>query len=47
MPLPQLNIMGMFYDVQPILVNNRLQGLRFRSAPNSLQTWNAHEWRVI
>jgi peptide/nickel transport system substrate-binding protein len=42
----QLPIMGLFYDVQPYLVSNRVQGVRFRSAPNSLQTWNAHEWEV-
>lgn len=41
----QLNLMGLFYDTQPMLVGNRLMAVT-PSVGDSLQGWNAHEWDV-
>jgi peptide/nickel transport system substrate-binding protein len=43
----QLNIMGMFYDAEVVVINHRLQNI----SPNAKEmssstTWNAHEWGV-
>ncbi|HZT06757.1 MAG TPA: peptide ABC transporter substrate-binding protein [Chloroflexota bacterium] len=39
----QLNMMFLFYDVEPTMVSNRLHGATARY-PTSTQAWNAQEW---
>ena len=42
----QLVIMGIFYTVEPAMVNNRLTGITSRKVENARHPWNAHEWDV-
>ncbi len=37
----QLNVMGLFYDVRPTLIGNRLQNAYVQNP-----TWNVHEWNL-
>jgi len=41
----QLPHMGLFYDGQPTLINNRLQNATGKT-PISSQAWNVHEWTI-
>lgn len=41
----QALIMGLFYTIEPILVNNRVSGVMARHS-RSTHAWNAHEWDV-
>lgn len=41
----QLNVMGIFYNVQPTLISNRLRNVT-AGYHNSTQAWNAEEWDV-
>ncbi len=41
----QLNIMHLFYDVDPLFVANRLVNVRGRGAESS-PTWNISQWDV-
>jgi len=41
----QLNMMGLFYDVEPTMVANRMQGVTARY-PTSTQAWNAYQWDI-
>jgi peptide/nickel transport system substrate-binding protein len=38
-------LLGLFYTIEPILVNNRVVGVAGRNARSS-HAWNAHEWDV-
>ncbi len=38
-------ILGFFYTIEPILVNNRVSNVMGRY-PRSSHAWNAHEWEV-
>jgi len=42
----RLNVMGLFYDTQPVLIANRLQNVNTARGPGSSLTWNAHLWDV-
>jgi peptide/nickel transport system substrate-binding protein len=42
----QLNVMGMFYDGQPVLISNRLLNIGPGPGQFTTQSWNAHEWDV-
>jgi hypothetical protein len=39
-----LIVLGLFYDVEPMAVSNRLMGVEMRKAELSSPVWNAHEW---
>jgi peptide/nickel transport system substrate-binding protein len=40
----QLNVMGLYYGVEPAMISNRLQGVSARKVQTSAQSWNAGEW---
>jgi peptide/nickel transport system substrate-binding protein len=40
----RLTLMGLFYDVEPVLVGNRLQGVAASKAADSTPAWNAEQW---
>jgi peptide/nickel transport system substrate-binding protein len=41
----QALIMGLFYTIEPILVNNRVANIMARHS-RSTHAWNAHDWEV-
>jgi ABC-type transport system substrate-binding protein len=41
----QVLILGFFYTIEPILVNNRMVNVMGRY-PRSSHAWNAHDWDV-
>ena len=41
-----LNVMGLFYNADPILISDRLLHVNVPRGPRSTVTWNAHEWAV-
>lgn len=42
----QLNVMGLYYGVEPTMIHNRLRNVSARKVQTSVQSWNAHEWDV-
>jgi len=42
----RLNVMGLFYDTQPVLIAHRLQNVNTARGPGASLTWNAHLWDV-
>ena len=42
----QLNIMGLFYDTEPTLIWNRLQGAAGSSTQGSSMAWNVEQWEL-
>ncbi len=42
----QLNVMGLFYDTEPLMVGNRLLNVAVNRVARSSQMWNAYEWDV-
>ncbi|MPZ15753.1 MAG: hypothetical protein GEU73_15250 [Chloroflexi bacterium] len=42
----QLNVMGLYYGVEPAMITNRLQQAGARKVQTSVQSWNAHEWEL-
>ena len=41
-----LNVMGLYYGVEPTMIHNRLRNVTARKAQTSIQSWNAHLWDV-
>jgi ABC-type transport system substrate-binding protein len=41
----QLNIMGLYYGLEPTLISQRVENVTARH-PQSTHAWNAHEWNV-
>jgi len=37
-------LLGLFFIVEPALINNRIVNVTPRQAEDALHTWNAHEW---
>lgn len=42
----QLVFIGIFFLVEPALINNRVMNVLPRKGEDALHTWNAHEWDV-
>jgi len=42
----QLNVMGLFYDAEPLMVGSRVLNVAANRAARSSSMWNAHEWDV-
>lgn len=42
----RLNLMGLFYNTEPILMSNRLANIHAGAGARSSVTWNAHEWEI-
>ena len=41
-----LNVMGLFYNADPILVSDRIANFNVPRGVRSTVTWNAHEWDI-
>src|SRR5581483_6001929 len=41
----QVVLLGLFYTIEPIMVNNRVEGVQGRD-PRSSHAWNAQDWDV-
>ena len=41
-----LNVIGTFYDVEPMAIANRVTKLEPKKAELSSVTWNVHEWEL-
>lgn len=42
----QLNVMGMWYNTEPVPIHNRLRNVKPSDVGGSTAAWNAHEWDV-
>jgi hypothetical protein len=42
----QLLTLGIFYTVEPALINGRVQNVTSRKVEDGRISWNAHEWDV-
>jgi peptide/nickel transport system substrate-binding protein len=42
----QLNVMGLYYGVEPAMIADRLEHATARKVQTSAQSWNAYEWTV-
>jgi ABC-type transport system substrate-binding protein len=41
----QVTVMGVYFDIAPVMVANRLQGVKGR--PGGTEVWNIHEWDLL
>jgi hypothetical protein len=39
-------LLGIFFIVEPALINNRIVNVTPRSTEDALHTWNAQEWDI-
>jgi len=42
----QLNVMGLWFNTEPIVVGKRLRNVGNKKVTGGYQAWNAHEWEV-
>jgi len=42
----QLNVMGLWFNTEPIVVGKRLKNVANKKVTGGYQAWNAHEWEV-
>jgi len=42
----QLNVMGLFYDTEPLMIGNRLRNVASNPIPRSSPVWAIYEWDV-